>query len=103
MITKVMSSIAPKVVSAAAPQKGERLKKFMQSEALGKVLDVAAENQTMCQSLFALGICVGPRPITNYIVTEDKGDALYANCHSMSSGIVGYIWPMICNSDCDGR
>lgn len=95
MITKIMSSVTPKIAKAGIPPKGERLKKFMQSETLGKVLDVAAENQTMCQSLFALGICVGPRPVTNYIITEDKKDALYANCHSMSSGVVGYVWPMI--------
>lgn len=98
MITKVMSSIAPKVVASATKptaEKGARLKKFMQSETLGKVLDVAAENQTLCQSLFALGICLGPRPATNLLVTKDKGDAMYANCHSVSSGLIGFVWPMI--------
>ena len=97
MITKVMGSVVPKTAKKAAIKSGKdvSMKKFMQSEALGKVLDVAAENQTLCQSLFALGICVGPRPITNYIVTEDKKDATYADCHSISSGVVGYLWPMV--------
>jgi hypothetical protein len=98
MISKVMSSIVPKSVPKAimpAAEKGTRLKKFLQNETFGKVLDVAAENQTLCQSLFALGICIGPRPVTNYIVTEDKKDATYANCHSISSGMVGFVWPLI--------
>jgi hypothetical protein len=98
MITKVMSSIAPKAIAQNAKPgagQGSRLTKLLQSEALGKVLDVAADNQTRCQSLFALGICLGPRPIANFIVTEDKQDAVYASCHSISSGIVGYLWPLI--------
>ena len=97
MITKVMGSVVPKAAKKATVESGKNLvlKKCLQSESLGKVLDVAAENQTLCQSLFALGICVGPRPIANYIVTEDKKDVTYANSHSISSGVVGYIWPMI--------
>ena len=98
MISKVMSSIIPNVAANTVKpvaEKGARLKKFMQSETLGKVLDVAAENPTLCQSLFALGICVGPRPLTNYITTEDKKDALYANMHSVSSGVVGFAWPFV--------
>ncbi|MCR5265756.1 MAG: hypothetical protein K6E29_04085 [Cyanobacteria bacterium RUI128] len=96
MINKVMGSIVPKTAKAAiAGGKDVALKKMMRSETLGKVLDVAAENQTLCQSLFALAICVGPRPVTNYIITEDKKDATYANCHSISSGVVGYLWPMV--------
>ena len=98
MITRIMSSMAPKAVTRLAKptaDKGARLKKFMQSEGLGKVLDVAAENPPLCQSLFALAICLGPRPLTNYLVTEDKKDATYASCHSISSGIVGFLWPML--------
>lgn len=97
MINKIMGSVVPKISQVAAPvkEKGSTLKKIMQNETLGKVLDVAAENQTLCQSLFALGICLGPRPLTNYVVTEDKKDALYANCHSASSGVVGFAWPLV--------
>ena len=98
MINRVMGSVVPRVAKLASPtaEKGRNLTtRFMQSEALGKVLDVAAENQTVCQSLFALGICVGPRPLTNFIVTKDKQDATYASCHSISSGGVGFIWPLI--------
>lgn len=99
MINKVMGTrILPNVVRAAksSGSKGKDFTtRFMQSETLGRVLDVAAENQTLCQSLFALAICVGPRPVTNFIVTEDKQDATYASCHSISSGGVGFIWPLI--------
>ena len=97
MINKVMSShLIPKAVKAAsASGSGNRMQKFMRSEALGKVLDVAADNQTLCQSLFALAICVGPRPATNFLITEDKQDATYASCHSISSGVVGFVWPLV--------
>lgn len=93
MATKVIPTIAK---SAAKSGKGKDFTtKLMQSETLGKVLDVAADNQTLCQSLFALAICVGPRPITNFAVTKDKQDATYASCHSISSGAVGFVWPLI--------
>ena len=85
MINRVMGSkVVPNIARTAAGGKGSKLMRFMQNETLGKVLDVAADNQTLCQSLFALAIWVGPRPITNFIVTEDKQDALYASCHSIS-------------------
>lgn len=97
MINKV-TSMVPKVLHTAATSggnKGSRLTKFMQSETLGKVLDMAAENQVLCQSLFSLALCVGARPATNFLVTEDKGDATYASCHSIASGGVGFVWPLI--------
>lgn len=74
--------------------KVSRTTKFLRSEALGKVLDVAADNQALCSSLFALGICLGPRPLTNFAITKDKQDATYASCHSISSGVIGYLWPL---------
>ncbi|MBO6273325.1 hypothetical protein J6O48_11175 [bacterium] len=96
MINRVMGSkVVPNIARTAAGGKGSKLMRFMQNETLGKVLDVAADNQTLCQSLFALAICVGPRPVTNFIVTEDKQDALYASCHSISSGGVGFVWPLV--------
>ncbi len=97
MINKVMGSVVPKVakMSSSTAKGGDWKTKFLKSETLGKVLDVAADNQTVCQSLFALGICVGPRPVTNFIVTKDKQDATYASCHSISSGGVGFVWPLI--------
>ena len=97
MINKVMGSAITNVARMVPPSGGgaSRTQKFMRSEALGKVLDVAAENQTLCQSLFALGICVGPRPLTNFAITEDKQDATYASCHSIASGGVGFVWPLV--------
>ena len=74
--------------------KVSRTTKFLRSKTLGKVLDVAADNQALCSSLFALGICLGPRPATNFAITKDKQDATYASCHSISSGIIGYLWPL---------
>lgn len=72
-----------------------RTTKFLRSKTLGKVLDVAADNQALCNSLFALAICLGPRPLTNFALTKDKQDATYASCHSISSGVIGYLWPLI--------
>ena len=97
MINKVMGSAISNVARVIPSSGGgaTRTQKFMRSEALGKVLDVAAENQTLCQSLFALGICVGPRPLTNFAITEDKQDATYASCHSIASGGVGFVWPLV--------
>ena len=99
MINKVIGTrIIPNIAKAtkATGGKGKPLStRFMQNETFGKILDVAAENQTVCQSLFALAICVGPRPVTNFIVTKDKQDATYASCHSISSGGVGFIWPLV--------
>lgn len=95
MINKVMASNNSPNFGFSAKGGKNLTTKFLKSEALGKVLDVAAENQTLCQSLFAFGICVGPRPVTNYVVTEDKKDALYANCHSISSGAIGLAWPLV--------
>lgn len=98
MINKVMGSVVPKVAklsSSTVPKGGDWKARFLKSETLGKVLDVAADNQTVCQSLFALAICVGPRPVTNFIVTKDKQDATYASCHSISSGGVGFVWPLV--------
>lgn len=98
MITKVASSIVPKaatVLANNAGKKGDRLTKFLKSPVLGKVLDVAGENPVICQSAFALALCCVARPITNYAVTKDKQDAGYASAHSVASGIMGFVWPLI--------
>ena len=98
MISKVMSSTVPKVLKTAtttAGEKGSRLTKFMQNPVLGKMLDVAADNPVICQSAFSLALCCVARPITNFLVTKDKQDATYASCHSIASGGIGFIWPLI--------
>ena len=98
MINRVTSSIIPKATSVLANnagKKGERLKKFMQNPVLGKVLDAAGENPVICQSAFSLALCCVARPITNYAVTKDKQDAGYSSAHSIASGTMGFIWPMI--------
>jgi hypothetical protein len=97
MINRV-TSLVPKTLNTVAQnsaKKGSRLTKFLQSETLGKVLDTAKENEVVCQSLFSLALCVGARPVTNFIITEDKGDAAYASGHSIASGVVGFAWPLI--------
>lgn len=95
MIGKVMSSIVPKAVRKAKAPKGTKLNNFLSSNSLGKVLDAAADNPTLLQAGFSLALCCVARPITNYLVTKDKQDATYASCHSISSGVIGFIWPMI--------
>lgn len=98
MINKVMGSVIPKVAHRAAnasTAKGGRLTKFLQSEGLGKVLDMAADNPVICQSAFSLALCCFARPATNYVVTKDKQDATYASCHSISSGVIGFAWPLV--------
>ena len=75
--------------------KGSGLKKFMQNPALGKVLDAAADNPVICQSAFSLALCCAARPATNFLVTKDKQDAAYASCHSISSGLIGFVWPLV--------
>jgi len=97
MINKVMSSIVPKAAMApkAAGGKGSLMTRFLQSETLGKVLESAADNPVIFQSAFSLALCCGARPATNFLVTEDKQDATYASCHSISSGVIGFVWPLI--------
>lgn len=97
MINKVMGSVIPKAATGmvAKAGNGSFTERFLKSKTLGKVLDVASENPTVCQSLFALGICLGPRPLTNFAVTEDKKDATYASAHSIASGGIGFVWPLV--------
>lgn len=95
MIGKVTSSVLPRAVAGSASKSGSRLNRFLSSPGLAKVLDVAADNPTLCQAGFSLALCCIARPITNFIVTKDKQDATYASCHSISSGVIGFIWPMI--------
>jgi hypothetical protein len=98
MINRVTSSIIPKAATVLANntgKKGDKLTKFMKNPILGKVLDSAGENPVICQSAFSLALCCVARPITNYAVTKDKKDAGYASAHSIASGTMGFIWPMI--------
>lgn len=98
MITRVASSIIPKATTALASnagKNGERLKKAMRNPVLHKVLETAADDQLMINATYALALCCIARPITNYAVTKDKQDAAYASSHSIASGIMGFIWPLI--------
>lgn len=97
MINRVASSMIPKATSVLANNagKGERLKKAMRNPVLHKVLETAAENQLMTNATYALALCCIARPITNYAVTEDKQNAAYASSHSIASGVMGFLWPMI--------
>lgn len=81
--------------TARATQKPDMLTRFMKNHWVGKVCDTAADNPVICQSLFSLGICCAARPVTNYATTPNKKDAGYASCHSISSGLVGWVWPFI--------
>lgn len=94
-INKVVSSILPGAARRCASKGGSRLNNFLASPTLGKVLDVAADNPTLFQAGFSLGICCLARPVTNFLVTKDKQDATYASCHSISSGVIGFLWPLI--------
>ena len=93
------SIIRPKTIlnaaTTAATQKPDMVTRFMKNGLVGKICDTAAENPVMCQSIFSLAICCGARPVTNMITTKDKKDASYASCHSISSGVMGFIWPLI--------
>ncbi|GEM_PF-6527706 len=98
MINRIMGNVIPNVVHKAATggaNKGARLEKFLQSKTMGKVFELAADNQNVCQAAFGLAICCALRPATNYVVTKDKKDATFASAHSISSGAMGFIWPMV--------
>lgn len=97
MINRVTSAIpkATTLLANNAGKKGDRLKSFMRNPVLGKVLDAAGENPVICQSAFSLALCCGFRPVTNYVVTKDKQDAAYASSHSIASGVMGFVWPLI--------
>lgn len=97
MIQKV-TSLVPKAASTLVNNtsgKGSRLSKVLKNPMLHKVLETAAENQVMCQSTYALALCCVARPVTNYAITKDKQDAGYASSHSIASGVMGFVWPMI--------
>ena len=98
MINRVASSIIPKAAStlaSGAGKHGGRLKKALQNPVLHKVLDTAQENQLLINATYALALCCIARPLTNYAITKDKQDAGYASSHSIASGVMGFIWPMI--------
>lgn len=95
-----MSTAIPKATqtvagAAKSGAKEGRMAKFLKNEGLGRVLEVAAENPNVCQAGFALGICCVMRPASNYAVTKDKKDAWFANAQSMSSGVIGFGWPLV--------
>jgi len=95
MINKLPSSIINHAASNATLKAGNTLTtRFMKSKAVGKVCEMAAKNPVAVQSLFSLGICCIARPATNMITTSDKKDASFASCHSISSGLIGWVWPM---------
>ena len=93
------SIIRPKTIlnaaTTATTKKPDMVTRFMKNGLVGKICETAAENPVMCQSIFSLAICCGARPVTNMITTKDKKDASYASCHSISSGIMGFVWPLI--------
>ena len=69
--------------------------KLMKSALVGGVCEMAANNPVLCQSAFSLGINCAARPATNYLVTPDKTDAGMASAHSIASGVVGFVWPLV--------
>ena len=81
--------------SATTTQKPGIMTRVLVSKPLGKLCDIAADNPVMCQSIYSLAICCLARPATNILTTPDKKDAAYANCHSISSGIIGILWPIV--------
>ncbi len=93
------SIIRPKTIlnaaTTATKKKPDMVTRFMKNGLVGKICETAAENPVMCQSIFSLAICCGARPVTNMITTKDKKDASYASCHSISSGVMGFVWPLI--------
>ena len=92
------SIIRPKTIlqgTANVTRKPDMVTRFMKNKMVGKICDIADKNPVLCQSIFSLAICCGARPATNYLVTEDKKDAAYASCHSISSGVTGLIWPFL--------
>ena len=92
------SIIRPKTIlhaTANTTHKPDMVTRFMKNKIVGKICDIADKNPVMCQSIFSLAICCGARPATNYLITEDKKDAAYASCHSISSGVTGLIWPFL--------
>ncbi len=107
MISKIANPIAkaPKAMvqgignfakaTAESTKGANKLDNFFRNETLGKILDSASDNEVMCQSAISLGICCVARPLTNFATTPDKKDAAYASAHSASSGITGFVWPLI--------
>ncbi len=96
MINKLPSSIINHAALNATSKAGNTLTtRFMKSKTVGRVCEMAAKNPVAAQSLFSLGICCVARPATNMITTPDKKDASYASCHSISSGLIGWVWPML--------
>jgi len=69
--------------------------KLMKSAVVGGICEMAANNPVLCQSAFSLGINCAARPATNYLVTPDKTDAGMASAHSIASGAVGFVWPLV--------
>ena len=92
------SIIRPKTILhsvASSTHKPDMVTRFMKNKMVGKICDIADKNPVICQSLFSLVICCLARPATNYLITDDKKDAAYASCHSISSGVTGLVWPLI--------
>lgn len=95
MINSSVTGISGVSQNVANMPKPDKMTKFMRSKALAKICDVSAKNPVLTQALFSLGICLFLRPITNYAITDDKQDAAYASGHSIASGVIGTLWPLI--------
>ena len=100
IINRLSSSLAssPKIIInkvQSAVQNGQKTSKMFKNEKFGKILEGVAKNEVVWQSGISLAICAIARPATNFAITPNKKDAAYASAQSISSGVMGFIWPII--------
>ena len=72
-------------------------KKALESPKFDKLLD-AMGNEVLVQAGIALVICAGLRPLTILALPDkgkDKNDNIYAAGHSICSGIMGFVAPLL--------
>ena len=85
------------VSTAAKGLKATKTWKFAQSDLLHKFLKLADSNQTVFDALFALLITCGLRPaaIMAQANEHNKEKNKKAASHSISSGIIGYVFAVV--------
>ena len=95
IVNKAVEAGKKKFAERVASSKG--LKKIFNSDSFGKLLETTSKQEVLINSGTALVICTTARPLTIMALPGDKNkkDCAFAAAHSVSSGVWGFIVPLL--------
>ncbi len=95
IVNKAVEAGKKKFAERVADSKG--LKKIFNSGSFGKLLETTSKQEVLINSGTALVICTTARPLTIMALPGDKNkkDCAFAAAHSVSSGVWGFIVPLL--------